>query len=326
MPATKGTCVRTRLRLGRSTGKFVDLVVTTDTGASVADVAEAIVRADPGALPSIAFAGPVTLRLTPPDGGDAWTLHRDLGLVDAGLRAGSSVVVVPASDRFAALDDPREAGVVRLRVVAGPAAGFEVDLPGGVTTIGRMPGCDVRLADPLVSKRHARLVVSDIVEIVDDGSSNGVIVGDGRVQRAVLGPADRVLLGDSVLEVERLERSARVGSTAASVQFNRSPLLLARHPDRAVEAPSPSDGQGLLNLSFSTSLVELRDGLIDLFDAIAGTLYLLDDDVPDDDSPDDDSLDDDRSGDQPASDSAPSTGSASSQINPPDLTSTPEKP
>ena len=265
MPATKGTWVRTRLRLGRSTGEYVDLVVTTDTGASVADVAEAIVRADPGALPTTAFAGPVTLRLTPPDGGDAWTLHRDLGLVDAGLRAGSSVVVVPASDRFAAPGDPREAGSVRLRVVAGPAAGFEVDLPDGVTTIGRMPGCDVRLADPLVSKRHARLVVSDIVEIVDDGSSNGVIVGDGRVQRAVLGPADRVLLGDSVLQVERLVRSTRVGSTAASVQFNRSPLLLARHPDRAVEAPSPPEPAAPGRFPIIAMVAPLLMGVVLLF-------------------------------------------------------------
>jgi hypothetical protein len=39
----------------------------------------------------------------------------------------------------------------------------------------------------------------------------------------------------------------------------------------------PADGQGLVNLTFSTPLVDLRDGFVDLFDAIAGSLYRLDD-------------------------------------------------
>ena len=65
----------------------------------------------------------------------------------------------------------------------------------------------------------------------------------------------------------------------------------------------PADGQGLSNLSFSPSLVQLRDGLIDLFDAIAGTLYLVDYDSPDDDWPDDDTSDRDTPGDPAVADS-----------------------
>jgi hypothetical protein len=49
----------------------------------------------------------------------------------------------------------------------------------------------------------------------------------------------------------------------------------------------PADGQGLANLVFSTPLVALRDGFLDLFDAIAGTLHLLDDNTADDDPSDD---------------------------------------
>lgn len=39
----------------------------------------------------------------------------------------------------------------------------------------------------------------------------------------------------------------------------------------------PGDGHGLAHLSFSTPLVDLRSGFVDLFDAIAGTLYRFDD-------------------------------------------------
>ncbi len=41
----------------------------------------------------------------------------------------------------------------------------------------------------------------------------------------------------------------------------------------------PQDGEGLVNLSFSTPLVALRDGWVELFDAIAGTLHRLHDDA-----------------------------------------------
>jgi len=65
----------------------------------------------------------------------------------------------------------------------------------------------------------------------------------------------------------------------------------------------PADGQGLACLSFSTPMVALRDVFIDLFDAVAGTLYLLDDDASDNDPVD-----------------------ASSEGIPPDPTSTAEAP
>ena len=50
----------------------------------------------------------------------------------------------------------------------------------------------------------------------------------------------------------------------------------------------PGDGQGLVNLSFSTPMTMMRDGFIDLFDAIAGTLYRVDTDDGTDDPVQDD--------------------------------------
>jgi hypothetical protein len=53
----------------------------------------------------------------------------------------------------------------------------ELDLPLGVTTIGRGIDCHVTLDDPLVSRRHVRITVGgDRVVIEDLSSRNGVLV------------------------------------------------------------------------------------------------------------------------------------------------------
>lgn len=59
----------------------------------------------------------------------------------------------------------------------------EFDLSLGVTTIGRAADCHVTLDDPLVSRRHARIVRSaDRVVIEDMDSRNGVLVNGTRVR------------------------------------------------------------------------------------------------------------------------------------------------
>ena len=66
--------------------------------------------------------------------------------------------------------------------------------------VGRGAACDIRLADPSVSRRHALLEVRDGgVWVVDLDSSNGVYVNGRRVSRAVLGPGDVLTLGNSRL-------------------------------------------------------------------------------------------------------------------------------
>lgn len=80
-----------------------------------------------------------------------------------------------------------------------PSHGREVLIEHGAL-IGRGRGCDVRLADPLVSRRHARLVGSELgVGIEDLGSRNGLFVnGRRRHGIAPLHPGDVVRLGDTV--------------------------------------------------------------------------------------------------------------------------------
>ena len=64
------------------------------------------------------------------------------------------------------------------------------------TRIGRAIAADIRLDDPTVSRKHARLVVrGEEVAILDDRSMNGVFVNGERVSEATLADGDEIVLG-----------------------------------------------------------------------------------------------------------------------------------
>ncbi|MGZ8245226.1 ATP-binding cassette domain-containing protein [Methylomagnum sp.] len=67
----------------------------------------------------------------------------------------------------------------------------------GVLTIGRLPGCDLVLPSPVVSREHARLYCEPAgVDIQDLGSINGTYINGERLQgRTRLTQGDRVAIG-----------------------------------------------------------------------------------------------------------------------------------
>lgn len=77
----------------------------------------------------------------------------------------------------------------------------EVDLPLGTTLIGRDADCHVTLDDPLVSRRHARILVGSDRTVVEDlGSRNGVFVNGMGVRGAMpLRDGDRLRIGTQQL-------------------------------------------------------------------------------------------------------------------------------
>jgi hypothetical protein len=76
-------------------------------------------------------------------------------------------------------------------------------LGGRRTVVGRGRDCDIVLADPNVSRRHAELRHEDAAwEVIDLGSTNGVKLNGRRVQRAPLEPGDRITLGLTELTFE----------------------------------------------------------------------------------------------------------------------------
>ena len=67
--------------------------------------------------------------------------------------------------------------------------GEEFTLQGQVF-IGRDEACDIVLADPEASRRHAVIsVTEDAVVITDNESTNGITVGGRRRHRAQIGRA-----------------------------------------------------------------------------------------------------------------------------------------
>jgi pSer/pThr/pTyr-binding forkhead associated (FHA) protein len=80
-----------------------------------------------------------------------------------------------------------------------PGGNVERRLEGG-GIVGRALGCDVQLDDPFVSRRHARVISSELgMAIQDLASSNGVYV-NGRRSPGItaLHPGDVVQMGGTV--------------------------------------------------------------------------------------------------------------------------------
>lgn len=90
-----------------------------------------------------------------------------------------------------------------LEISAPPeAAGRRIELSGEMT-LGRAPGCQVRLDDTFASNLHARVFHRDGAYFLEDlGSTNGTLHNDERVTSAVrLSCGDRIAIGSTVLDV-----------------------------------------------------------------------------------------------------------------------------
>jgi DNA-binding NtrC family response regulator len=100
-------------------------------------------------------------------------------------------------------------GHFALAVVQGVDQGRRLELDGSQPTralIGQSPACQLELRDPTVSRRHAAVeLVGDRLLLVDLGSSNGTFVETLSIREVLLTGGERVRLGETVLEVQRLD-------------------------------------------------------------------------------------------------------------------------
>ncbi|HEY3816900.1 MAG TPA: sigma 54-interacting transcriptional regulator [Polyangiaceae bacterium] len=111
-------------------------------------------------------------------------------------------------------------------VVEGADTGKRValDASGGKILVGASALCDLRLADPTVSRRHASIERTDLgVLLTDLGSTNGTYLGDARVVAAYLGEGARIRIGSGSIEVRasdaapvKARRNASLGRMASS--------------------------------------------------------------------------------------------------------------
>lgn len=247
--------MRLKLTLQRASGGSVDLVTDVDGSVTVGAMALAVARSEPsGSLRALASDGRPTLSVAEAAG--RWRpLDPGLALAESDLGSGQHVQVVAAARQVGGSG-------ATLTVLAGPDAGQTFELVHGVNSVGRDRSARVRLTDPMVSQRHAKVVVGDTIEIVDDSSTNGILIGADQVQRVVLRNGDQAVLGDSVIAVS-VRETGRAGSPVAAsgtVAFNRSPRVDPAYEGAELIAPDPPTPQQPQRFPLITALVPLLMG------------------------------------------------------------------
>lgn len=115
----------------------------------------------------------------------------------------------------------------------------ELDLPPGEALIGRSPDCLITLDDPLVSRRHGRLVSErGAVTYEDLGSRNGSRINGQKVQGvARLHEGDRIRIGAHELVYCVVSRSAIVARTPTG-QLRRCSECSSARPEEVMACPT----------------------------------------------------------------------------------------
>ncbi len=120
----------------------------------------------------------------------------------------------------------------QLVVVEGPSAGERFTIQDGAV-LGRAGAADLRLDDPALSRRHARVVFrEETALLVDLGSKNGLAVNGKRHRRSRvrLRDGDLVKLGDTLLSYGASGRSAGAPRAAEPILAQRTPPPKSRPP------------------------------------------------------------------------------------------------
>ncbi len=119
-------------------------------------------------------------------------------------------MAAPTVAEAPAAEAQREDGSPRFHlVVMGPDYTATHQLPSsGTLTVGRAEDAQVRIADRLASRYHARLYVGAAFAIEDLGSANGTLVRDQPVepqQRVTVAPGETINVGSTILVIQRRE-------------------------------------------------------------------------------------------------------------------------
>jgi S-DNA-T family DNA segregation ATPase FtsK/SpoIIIE len=186
-----------------------------------------------------------------------------------GLRSG---------DVVSAVSPPRPtlgcgSSALRVEVVGGPDAGQVRPLDAGAVVIGRAAGCDLRLSDPAVSRRHARVsVTAGRVVAHDLGSTHGVVIDGVPVGECgeLLGPGQVLRVGDSFVALgdepgpAAAARACPDGVVLVNPASRSASRLRANHGvDRPViEVPDPSTPSTPPRRSWLSALLPAGAGAI----------------------------------------------------------------
>lgn len=131
-----------------------------------------------------------------------------------------------------------------LRLIHGPVPNLLHALEKDQTTIGRSAGNELVLADPEVSRRHARVLRKDDGFTIEDlGSTNGTFINGRRINRLTrLAHGDIIDLGDTIrlrYEVEGASEEPLPAAAEAPGQQTAASIAAPATP-RPSPAPAPA--------------------------------------------------------------------------------------
>jgi serine phosphatase RsbU (regulator of sigma subunit) len=111
------------------------------------------------------------------------------------------------------------------------------------TTLGRLPGQDLVLSDPLVSRRHAVIVQQNgAYVVIDQNSTHGTFLNGSRIERGELHSGDELQLGslNSVALHFRLRRDEETATGAGRSSFGELLATFRRHHEERDQESSPA--------------------------------------------------------------------------------------
>jgi len=138
-------------------------------------------------------------------------------------RRGSDDVATRLNPRLPALASESTATYV-LTVIDGPDRGSSVTVDGSRATrllVGTSPACELRITDPLVSRRHiAAEATPRGLRVTDLGSTNGTFYQRVCVTDATLQGGETLVFGDTTLRVDVVSAAHHV-ALSSSTRFGR---------------------------------------------------------------------------------------------------------
>jgi two-component system response regulator HydG len=149
-----------------------------------------------------------------------WYLRIEMGPrtredVDDGIATLAQTKYVPS---------PMPEAVFTLVVTEGPDVGQTLLLDGSQPSrvlLGQSPACELRLSDPLVSRRHVALeIVGHRLHLTDLGSTNGTLVDRLSVMDASLEGSETIRVGSTTIRVE-LGPAPPPGNLSTATSFGR---------------------------------------------------------------------------------------------------------
>ncbi|HVV75117.1 MAG TPA: FtsK/SpoIIIE domain-containing protein [Mycobacteriales bacterium] len=222
--------MKLKLAFERDTKERVDLVIEADATATIGDLVDEIVAADPRGGRPDGDAAALTLAISAPETEMYRPLEPSQQLDHSPICSGFDARLVPLGTAQARL----HANAATLRVISGPDVGRQFNLRQGPNLLGRESDVEIALTDRHISRQHARIDVGRTIEIVDLNSANGLEIDGGVVARAALLPGQVVTIGESRLVVELphdvAPASTDLDAQGGSVAFNRSPRVEPRYP------------------------------------------------------------------------------------------------